>query len=39
MIKNEDGYFDILQNVEMCELEEEMNQDGSVMFGLGWATR
>ena len=26
-------------NVEMCELEKEMDKDGSVVFRLGWATR
>ena len=31
--------FDILQNVEMCELEKEMDKDGSVVFRPGWATR
>jgi hypothetical protein len=31
--------FDIMQNVEMCELEKEMDKDGSVVFRLGWATR
>jgi len=31
--------FDIMQNVEMCELEKEMDKDGSVVFRVGWATR
>ena len=31
--------FDIVPNVEMCELEKEMDKDGSVVFRLGWATR
>jgi hypothetical protein len=39
MIKNEDGYFDIMQNVEMWELGKEMDKDGRVVFRLGWATR
>jgi hypothetical protein len=26
-------------NVEMCELEKEMDKDGSVVFRVGWATR
>jgi len=33
------GRFDIMQNVEMWELEKEMDKDGSVVFGVGWATR
>jgi hypothetical protein len=31
--------FDILQNVEMCELEKEMDKYGSVVFRVGWTTR
>ena len=31
--------FDIVPNVEMCELEKEMDKDGRVVFGLGWVTR
>ena len=31
--------FDILQNVEMCELEKEMDKDESVVFRVGWTTR
>jgi len=31
--------FDIMQNVEMCELEKEMDKDGSVVFRVGWTTR
>ena len=28
-----------LPNVEMCELEKEMDKDGSVVFRVGWTTR
>jgi len=31
--------FDIMQNVEKCELEKEMDKDGSVVFRVGWTTR
>ena len=31
--------YDNVPNVEMCELEKEMDKDGSVVFRLGWATR
>jgi hypothetical protein len=33
------GRFDIMQNVEMCELEKEMDKDGSVVLKPRWATR
>ena len=33
------GHFDIMQNVEMCELEKEMDKDESVVFRVGWTTR
>jgi len=33
------GLYDVVPNVEMCELEKEMDKDGRVVFGLGWATR
>ena len=31
--------YDNVPNVEMWELEKEMDKDGRVVFGLGWATR
>jgi len=31
--------FDIMQNVEMCELEKEMDKDGIVVFRVGWTIR
>jgi hypothetical protein len=31
--------YDNVPNVEMCELEKEMDKDGSVVFRLGWSTR
>ena len=34
-----EGRFNIMQNVEMCKLEKEMDEDGRVVFRLGWATR
>ena len=33
------GLYDVVPNVEMCELEKEMDKDGSVVFRVGWATR
>ena len=33
------GLYDVVPNVEMCELEKEMDKDGSVLFRVGWATR
>ena len=39
MIKIEDEYLDIMQNVEMSELGKETDKDGRVVFRLGWATR
>ena len=34
-----EGLYDVVPNVEMCELEKEMDKDGGVVFRLGWATR
>ena len=34
-----EGLYDDVPNVEMCELVKEMNQDGRVVFRIGWATR
>jgi hypothetical protein len=31
--------YDNVPNVEMCELEEEMDKDESVVFRVGWTTR
>ena len=31
--------YDNVPNVEMWELEKEMDKDGRVVFGVGWATR
>ena len=31
--------YDNVPNVEMCELEEEMDKDSSVVLKPGWATR
>ena len=31
--------FDIMQNVEMCELGKQMDKDGRAVFGLGWVRR
>jgi len=33
------GLYDDVPNVEMCELEKEMDKDGSVVFRVGWTTR
>jgi hypothetical protein len=33
------GLYDVVPNVEMCELGKEMDKDGRVVFRLGWATR
>ena len=33
------GLCDVVPNVEMCELEKEMDKDGSVVFRVGWTTR
>ena len=33
------GLYDVVPNVEMCELEKEMDKDESVVFRVGWATR
>jgi len=33
------GLYDVVPNVEMCELEKEMDKDCSVGFRVGWATR
>ena len=33
------GLYDVVPNVEMCELEKETDKDGSVGFRVGWATR
>ena len=34
-----EGLYDVVPNVEMWELKKEMDKDGRVVFGLGWATR
>jgi hypothetical protein len=33
------GLYDVVPNVEMCEMEKEMDKDESVVFRVGWATR
>jgi hypothetical protein len=33
------GLYDVVPNVEMCELEKEMDKDESVVFRVGWTTR
>ena len=34
-----EGLYDVVPNAEMWELEKEMDKDGRVVFGLGWAMR
>ena len=34
-----EGRLNIMQNVEMCKLEKEMDEDGRVVFRPGLATR